>query len=152
MATRWAILLVLLITAGAWAAPVDNRPSTGRRIPPPGIAVPAADRAELEAGVAALGVEIESLRSALAGRPSLLELLPDVQIFHNAVRYALTYDEFLNAREIAAAKSMLQQGMGRAKALRDGNAPWETQTGLVVRGYLSRIDGSVQPYGLVVPA
>ena len=25
-------------------------------------------------------------------------------------------------------------------------------TGLVVRGYLSKIDGSVQPYGLVVPA
>src|SRR5207247_7873825 len=111
MATRWAILLVLLIASGAWAAAsVDNRPSTGRRIPPPGIAVPAADRAELEAGVGALGAEIESLRSALAGRPALLDLLPDVQIFHNAVRYALTYDEFYRAGEIAAAKSMLRQG------------------------------------------
>ena len=34
----------------------------------------------------------------------------------------------------------------------DGHAPWNTATGLVVRGYLSRIDGSVQPYGLVVPS
>ena len=42
--------------------------------------------------------------------------------------------------------------MQRAKALRDGQAPWTTQTGLVVRGYVSKIDGSVQPYGLVVPA
>ena len=30
-------------------------------------------------------------------------------------------------------------------------ATWTTATGLVVRGYVSRIDGSVQPYGLVVP-
>src|SRR5262249_56937924 len=32
-----------------------------------------------------------------------------------------------------------------------GMAPWTTARGLVVRGYVSRIDGSVQPYGLVVP-
>ena len=32
-----------------------------------------------------------------------------------------------------------------------GKAPWTTATGLVVRGYRSKIDGSVQPYGLVVP-
>ena len=30
--------------------------------------------------------------------------------------------------------------------------PWTTATGLVVRGYKSKIDDSVQPYGLVVPA
>src|SRR5262249_38277613 len=34
----------------------------------------------------------------------------------------------------------------------DGKAPWTTATGPIVRGYLSRIDDSVQPYGLVVPA
>ncbi|MCB1123843.1 MAG: prolyl oligopeptidase family serine peptidase, partial [Verrucomicrobiae bacterium] len=28
---------------------------------------------------------------------------------------------------------------------------WTTQTGLVVRGFISRIDDTVQPYGLVVP-
>jgi hypothetical protein len=42
--------------------------------------------------------------------------------------------------------------MERAKALREGKTPWTTQTGLVVRGYVSKIDGSVQPYGLLVPA
>ena len=42
--------------------------------------------------------------------------------------------------------------MERASQLRDGKAPWTTATGLVVRGYVSKIDGSVQPYGLVVPA
>src|SRR5437016_5927484 len=32
------------------------------------------------------------------------------------------------------------------------SAPWDTAIGLVVRGYVSKIDVSVQPYGLVVPA
>src|SRR5690606_17291038 len=29
--------------------------------------------------------------------------------------------------------------------------PWTRQKGLVVRAYRSRIDGSVQPYGMIVP-
>src|SRR5207253_429599 len=40
----------------------------------------------------------------------------------------------------------------RAQQLRDGKPSWTTATGLVVRGYKSKIDDSVQPYGLVVPA
>src|SRR5262249_17258245 len=40
----------------------------------------------------------------------------------------------------------------RARELAEGKAPWTTATGLIVRGYVSKIDKSVQPYGLVVPA
>jgi len=43
-------------------------------------------------------------------------------------------------------------GLERAAQLRDGKAPGDSATGLVVRGYVSKIDGAVQPYGLVVPA
>src|SRR5205814_2057160 len=32
-----------------------------------------------------------------------------------------------------------------------GKHPWTSATGLVPLGYVSKIDGSVQPYGLVVP-
>jgi dienelactone hydrolase len=153
MGGRWFLLLLLFSTTAVWAdGPADNRPEAVRRIPPPGIMVPAAERAELEAGVHQLGGEIEALKALLSDRPALLELLPDVQIYHNAVRYALRYDEFFNEREIAAAKTLLQQGMERAALLREGKAPWTTATGLVARGYVSKIDGSVQPYGLVAPA
>src|SRR5215471_9466950 len=123
-----------------------------RSIPPKGIEVSAADRAELEAGVDQLGKEIEELRVELRSKPALLDLAPDVQIFHNAVRYALAYNEFFKPGEVTIAKSQIKQGLERARALREGKAPWTTQTGLVVRGYVSDIDGSVQPYGLVVPA
>lgn len=144
----------LLIVAATTAQ--QNQPASQanniRRIPPPGIEVPAADRAELEAGITTLGKEIEALRATLQDKPALRELLPDVQIFHNAIRYALTYHEFFKPTEIALAKEQLKQGLARAQALRAGQSPWTTQTGLVVRGYVSEIDGSVQPYGLVVPA
>ena len=132
--------------------PADNLADRVRPVPPKGIAVPAADRAALQAGVDELGKEIESVREALRRKPDLLGLLPDVQIYHNAVRYALAYDEFFRPREIAVAKDLLKRGMERAGQLRSGEAPWNAATGLVVRGYVSKIDGSVQPYGLVVPA
>ena len=154
MKTRALLLCFLLATATAVRAdgPTDNLADKVRRVPPPGVQISADDRAELESGVAALGQEIEALRASLKGRPALLDLLPDVQIYHNAVRYALAHDEFYQANQAGIARSLLKQGTERAQALRDGKSPWTAQTGLVARGYRSRIDGSVQPYGMVVPA
>jgi len=120
-------------------------------IPPPGVAVSEAERAALTAGVTALGKEIEALRGLLKDRPALLALLPDVMIFHKAADWALRYDEFFDPKQIEAAKKQLALGMQRARDLRAGKPSWETATGLVVRGYISKIDGSVQPYGLVIP-
>src|SRR5205085_9047210 len=65
--------------------------------------------------------------------------------------WALRHDEFFKPDVVAVARKLAEQGMERAKSLRAGKAPWTTETGLVVRGYVSKIDGSVQPYGLVVP-
>jgi len=144
-------IAVLLLGLGATAAQ-QNNPAAVKPVPPPGIAVPEPDRAEIEAGIAALGKEIDGLRETLKKQPALLALLPDVQIFHNAARYALQYNEFFKPEEIATAKRQLKQGMERASELRSGKASWTTQTGLIVRGYVSEIDNSVQPYGLVVPA
>src|SRR5262249_51373031 len=150
----YLLLCPLIVVSGIARAdgPRDNLPDNVRPVPPVGITVPAADRAELEAGLKELHSEIERLRTALSKNPALQELLPDVLIYDKAVRWALAYNECFNAREIPIAKTILKHGLERARQLRDGKAPWTTATGLVVRGYISRIDGSVQPYGLVVPA
>ena len=117
------------------------------RVPPPGIPISEKDRAELRAGDNALAKEISGLRSAKRS-----DLLPDVEIFHKAVDWALRYDEFYRSNEVGLARTLLKTGMERAQQLREGKPAWLTATGLVVRGYISKIDGSVQPLGLVVPA
>jgi hypothetical protein len=143
---------VVCSAALVFDGPQDNLPNKVRPVPPPGIELPAADRERLQAGADKVGAAIESLRGKLKDKPALADLLTDVEVYHKAVHDALKYNEFFNAREIAVADRLLERGMERARALEEGKAPWTTSTGLVVRGYRSKIDGSVQPYGLVVPA
>ncbi len=146
-------LLLSGCLATAYAdGPADNRSDQVRRVPPPGVAVPDSTRAELSAEVARLGADLEALKTDLAKKPALLARLPDVQIYHKAVDWALRYDEFFRTNELDSARLQLKVAAERVAALRAGSAPWTAQTGLVVRGYKSRIDDSVQPYGLVVPA
>jgi hypothetical protein len=127
---------LLLLSAAAFG-------QAAKTVPPPGIDVPPQDRTELQAGLARLRASAGKLRSN--------PLIPDVLVYHEAVRYALQNGEFFKADEIAKAKKLLEQGEERASQLAQGQAPWTTATGLVVRGYVSKIDKSVQPYGLVVP-
>jgi hypothetical protein len=144
--------LFILLSLATWAdGERDNQQDNVRRIPKPGIALDEATKTELAAGVAELGKEIELLRGELQKKPALLELLPDIQIYHNSVRYALTYDEFFKPQEVAAAKNQLKRGLERAHQLREGKPEWTTATGPLARGYVSKIDGSVQPYGVYVP-
>ena len=153
MNTRLLLLLLLSVTISLTHAdgPGDNLVASVRPVPPPGVKIPDDARAELTAGVAALGKDIDGLKNSLRGKPAL-DLLPDVQIYHKAVDWALRHNEFYNTNQVNVARNFLKQGGERAAALREGKAPWTTQTGLVARGYLSKIDGSVQPYGLVIPA
>src|ERR1051326_9119536 len=146
--TLFSSLLLCLVRADGLR---DNLHDQVRRGLPPGVDGRVTDSAELENGGMVLTNEVRSLRGELE-EPALVALLPDVQIFHKAVDWALRYDEFYKSNEVAVARTLLQQGVERAKALWAGVAPWTNATGLVVRGYISKIDGSVQPYGLVVPA
>ena len=139
---RFSLLSIFLFTATALAQQVAGQ-QTVKQIPPAGIEVSAADQAELKNGLEQLRAAIDKLRDN--------RLLADVLIYHEAVRYALEYKEFFKADEIAKAKTLLQHGRERARQLAEGKAPWTTATGLVVRGYISKIDKSVQPYGLVIP-
>ncbi len=131
-------------------APVGNRASP--RMPPVGIDVPPEIKADLEKGVSDLAWQIQELKNALKSKPELQQFLPDVQIYYNAVRYALEDNIFYKTNDFTEAGKLLKEGAERARSLAEGKAPWNTATGLVVRGYISRLDGSVQPYGLVVPA
>jgi pimeloyl-ACP methyl ester carboxylesterase len=132
--------------------PADNRPDNVPPIPPKGITLADADQVGLRTAAAELSRQIDALRESLAREPDRLRLLPDVQVYHKAVHDALEYGEFFKPPEVAVAKDLIKRGLERAAQLRDGQALWDSATGQVVRGYVSKIDGSIQPYGLVVPA
>jgi hypothetical protein len=122
--------------------PKDNVADNVRPVPPPGINLPPADAEDIAKGL----TELQGLIKTIGKH----ELLPDVEIYEKAVRWAVDYKEVFD-KGIPAVKNVLKTGLARAKAMKEGNTPWTTQTGLVVRGYRSKIDGSVQPYGLVIP-
>ncbi|MFM7845634.1 MAG: prolyl oligopeptidase family serine peptidase [Planctomycetota bacterium] len=75
----------------------------------------------------------------------------DVAIYLKAVNYALIHNEFYAPADAAKAHAALDQAAARLESLRGGKRPWSEAAGLVVRGYQSALDNSVQPYGLVIP-
>lgn len=139
----------LLLAAVCADGPADNLAANVRRIPKLGIDVPAAERQTLTAELDKLNDAIGKLRER--DEATIKALLPDVEIYAKAVHDALAYQEFFELREIDSARELLGEGLKRAGQLLAGEPLWPNQRGLVVRGYVSRIDGSVQPYGLVVP-
>ncbi len=148
--TAFTLLSALAASLVLADGPADNDPKKVRRIPKLGIEITDEDRAELETDLARLKSAIQRLQQEEEGS-RIRQLLPDIQIFHVAVDSALRYREFFTDRDVRHAMELLQVGLERAEQLSHGHAPWTSQTGLVVRGYVSKLDGSVQPYGLVVP-
>ncbi len=143
-------LLALSLTKAD--GPRDNLTDNVRPVPPKGATIPDADMTELKAGLAQFRRELDGLKGQ--------ELLPDVEIYYQAVRYAVDFNELyvvkdaagkVTRNDVPTAKAQIKTGLKRAQELRDGKPSWPTATGLVVRGYRSKIDGSPQPYGLVIP-
>lgn len=79
------------------------------------------------------------------------DLRADVEIFAKGVTWALIYDTSLQASDLAAIKRAQDRLTQRADALSSNQKTWMTKKGKVARGFFSSIDGSVQPYGVIIP-
>lgn len=75
----------------------------------------------------------------------------DVDVYLKAVEFALAHGEFYQPNDVAIAAAALDSAAKRLSQWQQGQSPWPRQRGLVVRGYFSPVDGSPQPFGLVVP-
>jgi len=137
---------ILLSRTGLAQIPAERTPI--REIPPAGIDLPAAARTHLNKK----RVELTRKIAELTRRNSreVLDLLPDVEIFARAAQLAIDEKVLYSEKEFNAADKLLDIGLARAAELMKGTSSWTQQTGLVVRGYRSRIDDTVQPYGLVI--
>ena len=94
--------------------PADNLTDKVRPVPPPGIAIPEKDRAELKKELELLQVKIAVLGDADMKPSPVVQWLPDVIIFEKAAEYALKYNEFYDLKEIAIARDLLRTGHERA--------------------------------------
>jgi pimeloyl-ACP methyl ester carboxylesterase len=111
-----------------------------------------AERQELVDGLAELRREIVAAENAVAGKEELVALMPDVKVCVKTLNWGLNFDGAMEAKMLGTACEVLKVGLERAQQLRQGRAPWLTQTGKVIRGFRSRLDDSVQPYVINVPA
>lgn len=140
------------------AISTDANAETSKQLPPPGIEVDAETRA-------ALANRVEQLQNAIVtaadGAQDADDWLPDVEVLVRAVRMALEQDLFYKKTEPKIAAKLLDEAQRRLAAAANGlrglrllglaNARSD-QPQLLVGGFKSKIDDSVQPYGLVVPA
>jgi hypothetical protein len=131
MRTRGMALLTVLLAGLS---------TTGLRGEPPD------ERQQLEQGLK----DLEGKRAALrSGKP---DQVADAAVFAKSVAWALRYDAKLEPADVAQVRKALDRGRQRLDALAEGRAPWAAKKGRLVRGYVSAVDGSTQPYGLIVPA
>ncbi len=131
--------------------PADNSPDTVRRVPPVGIAISESVRQELSAEAKALETNLAEARLRWSRNPQQLKHWADVSIFSKSVDWALRYQEIFKTNEVDSARLQLKTAAERLQALDKGQSPWTEIPGPSVGGYVSRIDGSVQPFGLVIP-
>ena len=140
---RPAIALALLasITLSAIA---EDLPPVVRVLPDVGKELPAPDRERLQSSVKELAKLAQAAKSPLSA---------DAQVFIKAADLALRFGEFYDkkdsTKDVAKVDWALQQAKERLDKL--DSHPWTSQKGLVIRGFTSAIDGSAQPYGLVIP-
>jgi len=116
---------------------------------------PEQDAAELTASLQQLQGTLARLRTSRQAK----RLIPDIEVYAKGVEWCLRHDEFYPPGKgdgpspwLKYCRTALDTAFQRAKELQAGTPSWPTQTGSTIRGYVSGVDGSVQPYALSLPA
>lgn len=108
-------------------------------------ALPEAQRQTFEKSAAELNAELEK-------RPDRQSATwTDAAIFAKGLSWALRYDREFTLADIALLEKAIRRGRERRAAVTKEQSPWIERRGKIALGYVSKVDGSVQPYGLIVP-
>jgi predicted esterase len=76
----------------------------------------------------------------------------DLEVYVKAAEWIVRHQEWYTADSGKQTLAVIEQGIKRVESARGGKTPWlEPKGRSVARGYRSRIDNSVQPYGVVYP-
>jgi hypothetical protein len=134
------VALVLLFWAGAARAQFTSTIYT----------LSSQEQAELTRGRDDLGKRIAAVKS-LADTPVVLERVADAEIYFEAVDRNLRQNSFFGPGQVKQARACLAEGHKRIEALLRGETPWLQKSGVILLGYRSDVDGSVQPFSIYVP-
>lgn len=77
--------------------------------------------------------------------------LADVAVFEKAATWMLQFSEFPKPDYVDQLRHVIRRGEERATELAAGKASWDLKPVMTVRGYVSAVDGSLQPYVLTLP-
>ncbi len=145
------LLIVLALHAGV-------RAEEFKRLPPEGILLDRPDRDRLDDRARDLQVRLDKIAGSSHDAPRWRS---DVEVLIRAVRLALDQNLFFKQSEAGDADALLDEADRRLAAVIRGDRGLRllgisddpsNEPQLAVGGFKSRIDDSVQPYGLVVPA
>ncbi|MCA9192863.1 MAG: prolyl oligopeptidase family serine peptidase [Planctomycetales bacterium] len=135
--------------------PQDNLPASVRPVPPPGIEVDSQTAQRLRDQVRQLDETLAGLGAISGPKISACSVLP------RAVRMSLDTGMFYSENDLRAAQELLDMARTRIDLLRNGADTLEIMgitseqsntPKLMVGGFVSKIDQSVQPFGIVLPA
>lgn len=85
------------------------------------------------------------------GRRVNEQALADAAVFAKAVEWILRHKEFYKPNYVDQTRQVLKLGSERVEQLTKDQMPWQNRVGSTVMGYVSKVDGSVQPYALTLP-
>ncbi len=92
--------------------------------------------------------ELTGAAGKLEGNP----LYADVASYQKAGDFIVSHpEEFVKASYVKDTLDVLDRGIARARELAAGSPSWTSSKGRLVRAYRSTVDGSIQPYGLIIP-
>lgn len=135
-ARRWLVLsliLVALASSPVWGQTTAARPLSAEQL------------RTLTGALASLELQIKTLPGRL-NRDAV-----DAAVFAKGLSWALRYDHEFTLADVALMEKAVVRGNQRSAAIADGNVSWKTRKGKIALGYVSVVDESVQPYGLIVP-
>lgn len=148
-AMKWFAAITLCVIQCGWINSSSAQqdlppiPSIKRSLPPLGNPIP---KDEEESLFKQLGICDNQLREI-----STHPLIGDVWIYLKAVHFALLDQEWYGKKDTDKARALLAEAEARLASLKQDESPWTKASGLVVRGFVSKIDNSPQPYGLEIP-
>lgn len=125
-------------------APAQPHFTPAKAVPP--------DAATLQQ-IATKTAELRAAVNDLGGRKQVFpDVWADVAVYLKAAEWIARHGEWLTKDAPRQTLAALDAGLARAAAAKQGKAPWrDVRDRAVVRGYQSRVDGSVQPFSVTLP-